>query len=96
MGLERRAGRPTGVAVAGGAVARKTTQQAYFSFSFFIFNWDDKWALCPCQQAYFFFANSALTGGSHPSDSVSFRFQFTISANCKQLPKISWCFAIET
>jgi hypothetical protein len=62
----------------------------FFSFSFFhfpfiflIFNWLTSGPFYPCQQAYFFFANSALTVGSHPSDLASIRSQFTISANCK-------------
>jgi hypothetical protein len=42
------------------------------------------------------FANSVLTVGSDPSDSVSIRSQFAISANCKKLVENSWFFAIET
>jgi hypothetical protein len=85
------------VAGAGGAVAgQEDDAKLYFiyffiffffififPFIFLIFNWLTSGPLYPCQQACFFFANSALTVGSHPSDLVSIRSQFTISANCK-------------
>jgi hypothetical protein len=41
-------------------------------------------------------ATSPLTDRSDPSDLVSIRSQFAISANCKKLVENSWFFAIET
>jgi hypothetical protein len=48
----------------------------FFAFSFFsIFNLPDKWALCPHQQAYFFFAMS----GSHVGPYCQFECQFVVN-----------------
>jgi hypothetical protein len=43
----------------GGGSERKETNPVLVSY--FIF-WADKWALCPCQQVYYFLCHISLTG----------------------------------
>jgi hypothetical protein len=94
MGQGKDSRRPVGVPGGGGAVAshrkKKTTPAFLFSY------WADKWAPVHVSTNRFFFASSALTGGSHLSNSVSICVQLAISANCKKIPEKSWFFAIET
>jgi hypothetical protein len=70
--------RPAGVAGHDSALGRR--QSAFFFifcfFIFTIFNLPDKWAICPHQQAYFFFAMSAL----HVGPCCQFFHQFGINS----------------
>jgi hypothetical protein len=94
MGQGEDSRRSAGVSGGGGAVASHRKKKTTPAFLFFY--WADKWTPIHISTNRIFFASSALTGGSHLSDSVSIRVQLAISANCKKLPKKSWFFAIAT